>query len=137
MSLAMPQLGPGPLPAGSAPGYGHAPVYADAPPVYNYAYNVVDSYAGLNFGQSEGRDGYATKGEYHVQLPDGRLQTVVYHVADDYSGYVADVSYSGTPTYGPAPVPHLAPAPILAPGPIRGPAPVRGPAGPLGVAPFF
>ena len=33
-------------------------------------------------------------GQYHVQLPDGRLQHVSYHV-DDYNGYIADVSYDG------------------------------------------
>ena len=62
----------------------------------------------LDFGHSEGRDGYATKGTYHVLLPDGRTQTVNYHVDDAYSGYIADVSYAGTPHYGPAP--HHAPA---------------------------
>ena len=31
------------------------------------------------------------------------LQTVTYHVDDAHSGYVADVSYSGEPHYGPGP----------------------------------
>ncbi|XP_040580732.1 uncharacterized protein [Lepeophtheirus salmonis] len=74
----------------------------EQPAHYAYNYGVVDDYSGNNFGQSESRDGYATTGEYHVQLPDGRLQTVNYHVGDAYSGYVADVTYSGTPHYGAA-----------------------------------
>lgn len=74
LALAKPQLGPGPHHAGPAPGYGHGPAYPDTPPHYNYQYNVVDTYSGVNFGQTEGRDGYATKGEYHVALPDGRIQ---------------------------------------------------------------
>lgn len=90
----------------------HAPAYKEEPAHYNYAYAVHDDYAGTNFAQNEARDGYATSGEYHVALPDGRIQTVKYHVADAYSGYVADVSYSGEPHYGPGPVkghpaPHL------------------------------
>ena len=47
----------------------------------------------LHFGHAEDRDGYSTKGTYYVDLPDGRRQVVTYHVADDYSGYVADVKY--------------------------------------------
>ena len=45
-------------------------------------------------GQYENRNGDAVKGNYHVVLPDGRKQTVDYHV-DGYSGYVADVKYDG------------------------------------------
>merc|ERR1712018_1003924 len=101
----------------------HGPTYHDAAPAYNYAYAVADDYSGSNFGATEARDGYATHGEYHVALPDGRIQTVTYQVADDYSGYVADVKYSGEPVYPkyepkpykpahPAPAPyHPAPAP--------------------------
>ena len=69
----------------------HAPVYAPshvsyAPPYYHYTYNVLDEYAGLNYGHQEDRVGDKTIGEYHVLLPDGRIQTVNYHVDDDYSG---------------------------------------------------
>lgn len=68
----------------------------DSYPVnYQYAYEVVDNYANVNYGQEEGRNGYATNGQYHVLLPDGRVQTVTYAVGDAYSGYIANVEYSG------------------------------------------
>merc|ERR1711962_940412 len=89
------------LPA--APGYAPEPVYDD-PPVYSYQYGVADDYSGANFDQNESRDGYATTGSYRVALPDGRTQVVSYHTADAYSGNVAEVTYEGVPTYGPAPV---------------------------------
>ena len=54
----------------------HGPTYKDAPAVYQYGYAVNDDYTGTNFGANEARDGYATNGEYHVALPDGRIQTV-------------------------------------------------------------
>merc|ERR1712066_476492 len=44
------------------------------------------------------------QGSYSVALPDGRIQNVKY-TSDNYNGYVADVSYEGTPVYPPAPVP--------------------------------
>merc|ERR1712025_1482289 len=60
--------------------------------------------------QAENNDGTGVvDGEYSVNLPDGRIQHVKYH-ANDYDGYVADVTYEGTPTYGAAPVAHAAPA---------------------------
>ena len=41
------------------------------------------------------RHGEQTAGEYHVQLPDGRLQSVNYHVDGAIaSGFIADVSYN-------------------------------------------
>merc|ERR1712221_39918 len=84
-------------------GYGHDS-YAHSPPHYSFKYGVdapgkkhdgkYGGYSGpLHFGHTEDRDGYATKGHYYVDLPDGRRQMVTYHVADDYSGYVADVKY--------------------------------------------
>ena len=80
------------------PAYG-APAYQetsyDEPAVYSYTYGVNDGYSGANYNADESRDGYATKGSYSVALPDGRTQTVTYSVADGYSGYVADVQYSG------------------------------------------
>lgn len=97
-------------PAGP-PAYGPAPAYAETPAAYNYAYAVADDYSGAQFGANEHRDGYATAGEYHVALPDGRIQTVTYRVDDAYGGYIADVTYTGEPKYGPAPVPHAKPAP--------------------------
>merc|ERR1712042_391882 len=58
-----------------APSY-HAPAAykpePTAPPKYDYNYGVADGYSGVNFGQSESRDGYNTQGSYNVDLPDGR-----------------------------------------------------------------
>nr|XP_040573935.1 cuticle protein 7-like [Lepeophtheirus salmonis] len=113
--------------------YHAAPTYKEEPAAYQYQYAVSDEYAGLNFGADEARDGYSTQGKYSVALPDGRIQTVSYNVADAYSGYVADVTYSGEAKYEPyhpapapykpAPVYHAAPAPYK-PAPIYKPAPV-------------
>ena len=53
-----------------------------------------DNYSGNQFGHTENRDGAGTTaGEYHVRLPDGRVQTVEYTV--DYRGYHANVFYQG------------------------------------------
>ena len=82
-------------------GHGHGHGYGHHPAHYNYGYKVHDDYHKTNFGHTEHRDGYNTKGEYYVHLPDGRIQTVTYHVGDGYSGYVADVKYSGKPHYAP------------------------------------
>merc|ERR1712140_121616 len=101
------------IPAGP-PAYGApAVVYEDTPPVYAYEYGVADDYSKANFGQNEKRDGYATSGSYRVALPDGRTQIVTYGTADAYSGNVAQVTYEGVASYGPAPAykpaPHPAP----------------------------
>ena len=99
-----------------APKYAAEPAYADVPPVYAYNYAVADDYSGSKFNAGENRDGYATSGSYSVSLPDGRIQTVTYTVSDAYSGYVADVTYSGEAKYAPAPAPYK-PAPAYAPAP--------------------
>ena len=57
------------------------------------------TYSGANYNAGESRDGDSTKGSCSIALPDGRLQTVTYNVADGYSGYVADVTYSGEAHY--------------------------------------
>merc|ERR1712088_1186356 len=111
-----------------APTYVPAPVYKPAPTYhqpsykapsynepakYNFEWEVVDDYAKLNYGQNEGRDGYATSGEYRVLLPDCRTQVVKYNTADGYSGNVMEVTYEGTPcyeAYKPAPTYHAAPS---------------------------
>merc|ERR1719273_2858346 len=82
-------------PAPSAP----APAYPDEAPVYTYVYSVADDYSKAAFGANEARDGYSTTGSYTVNLPDGRVQTVNYNVADANSGYVAEVTYSGEAQY--------------------------------------
>merc|ERR1711997_554735 len=110
---------------------GAAPVYADVPPLYNYAYAVADDYSHGNFEASESRDGYATSGSYRVNLPDGRVQIVTYSA--DENGYVADVKYEGTASYPEAPKYHPAPAYHAAPAPAYAPAPA--PAAPATEAP--
>merc|ERR1712021_42967 len=106
----------------AAPAY-HAPIvkaaagYAvpDLAEVSPYAYNyaVADDYSGAAFNQGETNDGNGVvQGSYSVNLPDGRVQTVNYH-ANDYDGFVSEVSYEGTAAY-PEAVPVVAHAPVLA-----------------------
>ncbi|XP_037076941.1 pro-resilin-like [Pollicipes pollicipes] len=80
------------------------PYHATKAPVqYEYQYAVSDEYAGLDYGQTESRNGYETTGSYHVLLPDGRVQRVQYSVVGD-QGYDADVTYEGeAKEYQPAP----------------------------------
>ncbi len=66
--------------------------YPNRKPEYQFYYQVKDYY-GTDFGHQESRDGYDTKGEYYVLLPDGRRQTVTYYV-NKGSGFVADVNFN-------------------------------------------
>lgn len=53
-----------------------------------------DFHTGNDFGHTQNRDpDGVTRGEYHILLPDGRVQSVKY-TADD-QGFHADVSYDG------------------------------------------
>merc|ERR1712173_434832 len=62
-------------------------------------YAVADDYSGAAFNQAESNDGTGVvEGSYSVNLPDGRTQHVNYH-ANDYDGYVADVTYDGVAAY--------------------------------------
>merc|ERR1712119_57602 len=68
-----------------------------------YTYAVADDYSKANFQQSESNDGTGVvSGSYSVNLPDGRIQTVTYN-ANDLTGNIAEVTYSGEPVYPPAP----------------------------------
>ena len=71
------------------PGYGPE----EPPQPYSYQYGVHDEYSGANFAANENSDTKVVSGTYTVSLPDGRIQTVKY-TADDYTGYVADVTVS-------------------------------------------
>merc|ERR1711892_324020 len=91
--------------ADGPPAYGPAPVYAPAPSYekevpqpYQYQYGVQDDYSGANFAASENSDAKVVTGSY----------------TDHYNGYVADVTYEGTPVYPeakPYAPPKYAPAP--------------------------
>ena len=95
---------PAPTPtykSASVPAYKTAPVSYKKHPTsdkhvkYGFQYGVANDYSGLNYAHNEVRDGHATNGGYSVLLPDGRTQTVTYSVGDAYSGFVADVTYTG------------------------------------------
>jgi hypothetical protein len=81
---------------------GYAADLAEPSP-YTYTYAVADDYSKAAFQQAESNDGTGVvEGSYSVNLPDGRIQTVVYH-ANDLTGNIAEVSYSGEAVYPPAP----------------------------------
>ncbi|KAF7989588.1 hypothetical protein HCN44_008262 [Aphidius gifuensis] len=58
------------------------------PKSYEFGYAVKDSATGNDFGRSETSDGETVRGEYRVQLPDGRTQIVTY-TADWRTGFHA------------------------------------------------
>ncbi|KAL0117938.1 hypothetical protein PUN28_008963 [Cardiocondyla obscurior] len=68
------------------------------PKAYEFGYSVKDQATGNDFGRQETSDGETVRGEYRVQLPDGRTQIVTY-TADWRTGFHADVRYEGTANY--------------------------------------
>ncbi|XP_042238067.1 extensin-like [Homarus americanus] len=81
---------PAPSYKAPAPSY-EAPSYEKGMP-FDFVYNVVDHYSGNDYAHNAISDGSVVNGEYRVVLPDGRTQLVTY-TADDYNGYVAEVTY--------------------------------------------
>merc|ERR1711962_1929572 len=100
----------------------HAPaaaVYDESPAPYTYTYGVADDYSQANFNAGETADGAGNvQGSYSVSLPDGRRQNVAY-TSNGYDGYVAEVSYEGTPVY-PEIQPYTPPKAAYAPAPYQG-----------------
>merc|ERR1719216_779546 len=113
-----PAAPPAPYPAEAA--------YPDIRPSYNYQFGVNDpEYSGAVFSHQENRENYDTKGEYRVNLPDGRVQIVTYSAGPD--GYVADVKYEGEAAY-PKYEPKAHPAPAYKPHPAPAYKPLPKPA---------
>jgi hypothetical protein len=105
----------------------------DEPLPYTYRYGVQDTYSGANFNAAENADGTGNvEGSYSVLLPDGRTQHVTYR-ADDYHGFVADVTYEGhaaayaAPPLKPYAPPPPPPTPSYRPAPLYTPAPYAPP----------
>merc|ERR1712168_574044 len=89
-----------------APAYHAAPVYKEEklpPQPFAYEYGVADDYSKANFKKTETQDAEGkVSGSFTIALPDGRIQTTTY-TADHYNGFVAEVTYEGTPVYPPEP----------------------------------
>merc|ERR1739841_379172 len=80
-----------------------APQYAAAPVVHAVAAPDLAEPSPYTYTYAESNDGTgAVTGSYSVNLPDGRIQTVTY-TANDLTGNVATVEYSGEAVYPPAP----------------------------------
>ncbi|XP_071541411.1 pro-resilin-like [Panulirus ornatus] len=60
---------------------------------YSFNWAIDDDPSSNEFGHQETRDGDDTQGSYYVELPNGRLQKVVYTVYGD-DGYQPLVTYS-------------------------------------------
>nr|XP_032524656.1 uncharacterized protein LOC116775780 isoform X2 [Danaus plexippus plexippus] len=58
---------------------------------YEFGYRVRDANTANYYGHRESRNGLKTKGQYHVLLPDGRMQQVNYVAGPE--GYHADITY--------------------------------------------
>ncbi|KAJ0170627.1 hypothetical protein K1T71_013998 [Dendrolimus kikuchii] len=68
------------------------------PKSYEFGYSVKDAHSGNDYNRRESSDGNVVRGEYRVQLPDGRTQIVTYH-ADWQTGFHAEVRYEGDAKY--------------------------------------
>merc|ERR1711936_242684 len=92
--------------AAGPPAYGAPAPYAPEklpPQPFAYEYGVNDGYSKANFKKTETQDANGVvAGSYVIALPDGRIQTTKY-TADHVNGFVAEVSYEGTPVYPPEP----------------------------------
>nr|XP_045583974.1 extensin-2-like [Procambarus clarkii] len=90
----------------STPTSHHDLKYPVKRPQYAFSYGVADDSSGASYSHSEVRDGQETTGNYVVDLPDGRRQTVTYF--DTGNGLMADVTIEGqikhTPTYVAPPI---------------------------------
>ncbi|KAF2368097.1 Insect cuticle protein [Trinorchestia longiramus] len=66
------------------------------PKPYKFSYEVdaKDDKHELSYGHQEESDGHTTKGQYKVELPDGRTQIVTYEV-HPHSGFQAEVTFEG------------------------------------------
>merc|ERR1719381_388641 len=106
--------------AAAPPAPYHAPVEKLPPQPFAYEYGVNDDYSKANFKKTETQDANGVvAGSYVIALPDGRIQTTKY-TADHVNGFVAEVSYEGTPVYPPEPAEgygHAAPVAAYAPAP--------------------
>merc|ERR1712242_543168 len=112
------------LVAAASAQYAPAPVVVakEIPQPYAYEYGVADDYSKANFRKTETQDAAGNvTGSFVIALPDGRIQTTTY-TADHQNGFVADVTYEGTPVYPPEPkegyghaAPAYAPAPAYKP----------------------
>merc|ERR1711936_810917 len=93
--------------AAGPPAYGAPAPYAPEnlpPQPYAYEYGVADDYSKANFKKTETQDANGlVSGSFVIALPDGRIQTTTY-TADHVNGFVADVTYEGTPVYPPEPM---------------------------------
>merc|ERR1712012_1103645 len=113
-ALAAPaNVGYAPAPYAPAPAPYHpapAPYHEEKipPQPFAYEYGGADEY-GRHFAKTETQDEHGVvKGEYRVELPDGRVQIVSYH-ADHENGFIADVRYEGEG------IPSLPTMPLLLP----------------------
>merc|ERR1712069_40437 len=74
-----------------------------SPQLFAYEYGVADDYSKANFKKAETQDDNGVvSGSFEIALPDGRIQTTTY-TADHVNGFVADVTYEGTPVSPPEP----------------------------------
>ncbi|XP_049816061.1 pro-resilin-like [Schistocerca nitens] len=87
--------------AGQYQGQGQGQDQPGAPQPYSFHYEVKDPPSGNDYSHQESSDGQSVTGQYEVLLPDGRHQVVRYS-ANDATGYVADVQYSGGGDSAPA-----------------------------------
>merc|ERR1711970_1251716 len=88
-----------PRPAGGVGGAGGGhggEYYNEKPDPFHLKYGVHDDKYYTDFGEERsGDEGGNIKGEYHVHLPDGRVQHVIYHADGNYGGTIMEVKYDG------------------------------------------